>query len=47
MKTIYVKDKKMFAPMSFMHSDCDEIWFRNRLDYGEEDRLHFFTKKFK
>jgi len=25
-------------------SDWDEIWYRDRLDLGEEDKLHFFAK---
>jgi len=38
----------MFVPMSFItilnhSSDCDEIWYRDRLDLVEGDRL--FTKK--
>jgi len=37
------KKQKMFAPLSFLHwtvrsFDWDEIWYRDRLDHGEENR---------
>lgn len=40
----------MFAPLSFLHwtvysSDCDEICYRDRLEHGGKDRLHFDANK--
>jgi len=50
-KTIYkYKRQKMFVPTyvfnAFLNrsSDCDEIWYRDILDLGEEDILHFISK---
>jgi len=44
-KTIQIKDKNDcdWLNLSFMHSYADyhEIWYKHRLDLGEEDRLLF------
>jgi len=45
------KTQKLFLPMSFYaflnrSSDCDEIWYIDRLNLGEEDRLRSVAKKY-
>jgi len=44
---IYINHKNCFYVLyAFLNrsSDCDEIWYRDRLDLGE-DRPHFVVKK--
>jgi len=34
----------MFVLYVFLNH-CDVIWYKDRLDHGEKDRLHFVSKK--
>jgi len=44
------KTQQLFLPSYVFYafparsSDCDEIWYRDRLDLDQEDRLHFVAK---
>jgi len=43
-KLNYIKINTRSSVLNFS-SDCDEIWYRDRLDLGEEDRVTFCREK--